>query len=305
MLNLGEVLKTNALESCKYTKKNSVYILDTDKGRFIVKENKNKDLSKIYEYLDSRSFNNYLPSSYETDSYRLIPYKEDFFNPFEQKILELTKTISNLHQKTAHFKEVDLDLIKKIYEELNIKIEELKKHYLELIEYIESVVYPSPSEYLLCRNINKITASLEYCLNQTDAWYKSVSSKGRIRYTLCHMKPSLDHFIDGKEKYLISFEDAKFNLVIFDLLYIYKEHWHKIYFLDLLKIYEEKIKLTYDEKLLLSIYIALVDSFNFEFSEFENCQNITYLIDYIYKSEEIVMSLNENEITNQNYDGDK
>ena len=280
---INKALKKYNLVPKKYEKINNIKIIHTKDGKYIYKETKPN--IKILDYLKTRNFH-YLPkliSSYN-DDYQITPYLENYDIPQEQKILDLIVLVSLLHSKTTHYKEVDLDTYKKIYEDLNNNFEYLYGYYNDLITIIETKVYMSPSEYLLARNISLIFNTLNENKNRLEKYYTLIKEKTNERNVILHNNLKLDHFIKNKETYLISWDKAKIGLPIFDLYKLYKNHALDFDFKDLLKEYETHYPLKEDEKQLLFILISMPGIIELKGSEFDKCKKITKEINRIYKT---------------------
>ena len=162
MLKINEILKKYDIKPRKYTKKNKTMIVETEEGKFVIKDKK-KDNQYIYDYLKSRNFN-YIPKliNEKKDEYEIRNYIESYNIPREQKIIDLIDLVSLLHNKTTHYKEVTEDDYKEIYEDIKNNIEYLYGYYTDMITIIESKVYMSPCEYLVARNISKIYSTLYF-----------------------------------------------------------------------------------------------------------------------------------------------
>ena len=201
MFKINEILKKNSLVANRYIKNSNVYFVDTNSGRFVVKENKCD--SKIYNYLKSRSFD-YYPKVLNSNSedYLIMDYVEDLELPREQKILDLIELVSLLHYKTTHYKEVTEDDYKEIYEDINNNISYLYSYYTDLITYIETKVYMSPSQYLFASNISKLFASLKYAKEELEEWYSQTKTIKKQRLVVLHNNLKLDHFIENESPYL-------------------------------------------------------------------------------------------------------
>lgn len=208
--------------------------------------------------------------------------------PEEQKMFDLIDLVALLHNKTTHFKEVDEDDYKKIYEDIVNNVEYLYSYYNDLISIIETKVYMSPAEYLIARNISKIFASLDYCKNTIDSWYESVKEKRKKRLVVLHNNLDLSHFIRNSSSYLINWDKAKIDMPIFDLYKLYKKTALDFDFHEVLKRYESSYKLLNEEKTLLFILIALPDKIELSKNEFKDCKHISKSIDMIYKTENLI-----------------
>ena len=208
--------------------------------------------------------------------------------PSEQKMLDMIKLIALLHNKTTYYKEVSEDEYMKIYEDITNNIEYLYSYYTDLISVIETRVYMSPSEYLLARGISKIFNSLNYTKYEVDRWYELVKEKRKQRYVVLHNNLELDHFIKNNDSYLISWEKSKIDIPIFDIYKLYKKHALDFDFSILLKSYEQDYPLLDEERELLFILISLPDKIEFNTTNYEMCKKISKLLDYLYKTDELV-----------------
>lgn len=284
MLEINEVLKKNNLRTNSYRKLGKAILVNTNEGKKVIKE---KGQNDIYRYLQSRNFN-YYPNIIETDNYEIIEYVEETEMPSEQKMLDMIKLIALLHNKTTYYKEVSEDEYKKIYEDITNNIEYLYSYYTDLISVIETRVYMSPSEYLLARGISKIFNSLNYTKYEVDRWYELVKEKRKQRYVVLHNNLELDHFIKNNDSYLISWEKSKIDIPIFDIYKLYKKHALDFDFSILLKSYEQDYPLLDEERELLFILISLPDKIEFNTTNYEMCKKISKLLDYLYKTDELV-----------------
>ena len=287
MKQINEILKKYEIKPHRYTTTGKATIVDTQMGRFVVKKNiKDK---KIFDYLKSRSFDYYPKTVNEEDEdYDIIEYIEDTDYPNEQKMLDLINLISLLHSKTTHFKEIDYEDYKQIYEDIKNNIEYLEDYYNEMITIIESHVYMSPSEYLLARNISRIFISLNFCKNEIENWYNLIKDKTKQRVVVLHNNLDLSHFIKNDNSYLISWDKSKIGIPIFDLYILYKRHALDYDFSEILKNYEKNYPLKKEERILLFILIALPIKLEFNKSTYELTKEISNQMDIMYKTEKLI-----------------
>lgn len=288
MRKINDILRKYALKPYRYEKKGNVMMVDTDSGRFVIKECQ-KDQRDIYAYLESRSFH-YYPKRINTlaDSYQIMEYIEPIVMPEEQKMLDLIDLVTLLHTKTTHYKEVDLADYKQIYEDISNNILYLTGYYNDLVEVIETKVFMSPSEYLLVRNISKIYAALSFCKGELENWYQQIKTKTKQRYVVLHNNLSLDHFFRNTGTYLISWDKAKFGSPIYDLYKLYKRHGLEFDFSDILKHYERHYPLLDEERQLFFILIALPPNLNWQMKEYERCKNLSKELDMLVKTERLI-----------------
>lgn len=289
-MKINDVLKKYSLVPKRYEKNGGVNIIDTDSGRYVFKRGRPKN--DILDYLKTRTFD-YMPSiiSEPSDEYQITEYLEDYDIPKEQKILDMVLLVSLLHNKTTHYKEVDINDYEKIYEDLDNNIEYLYGYYNDLMTIIESKVYMSPSEYLLARNITTIFKAIDRSKEKLIHWHSLINEKRKQRNVVLHNNLKLDHFIRNENSYLISWDKAKIGMPVFDLYKLYKNHALDFEFSDILKEYENNYPLTEDEKELFFILISLPSVLEFNDTEYAMCKKISREIDMIYKSEYITKTI--------------
>lgn len=186
MNNALEVLKRE-LKPYRLTKKKNVTIIDSTSGTFVVKEKKDNKIANAYEYLISRNFD-YFPklALEEREEVNVFEYVEDTSMPKEQKAMDMIDLVALLHNKTTYFKEVTEDQYKEIYENLKNNIIYTENYYNSLYERLLEEIYPSPSHYLLMRNMYKIFQSLDFCSQKLDEWFSKVKEdlKTRVAYII-------------------------------------------------------------------------------------------------------------------------
>lgn len=287
MKQVNEILKKYELKPYRYTNNGKVTIVDTEMGRFAIKPKvKNNE---IFSYLKSRSFN-YYPKviSNDEEEYEIAEYIDEIDYPNEQKMMDLVYLVSLLHNKTTHYKEVDFEDYKKIYEDINNNIEYLTSYYNDIITLAETHVYMSPSEYLLARNISKTYAALNFCKGEIEKWYKLVKDKTKQRSVVLHNNLDLSHFIRSDKSYLLSWDKAKIGIPIFDLYILYKRHALDYDFEEILKYYEQNYPLQEDERKLFFILITLPPKLDFELNEYELTKQISEQMDLLYKTERFI-----------------
>ncbi len=287
MKQINEILKKYNLKPHRYINNGKVTIVDTEMGRFAIKKNlKNK---KIFTYLKSRSFN-YYPKNIndEEEEYEITEYLDDIDYPNEQKMLDLINLVTLLHNKTTHYKEIDFDDYKQIYEDVKNNIEYLTSYYNDLITLIDTHIFMSPSEYMLARNISRIFNALNFCSYEIDNWYDLVKEKTKQRVVVLHNNLDLSHFIKNENSYLLSWDKAKIGIPIFDLYILYKHHGLDYNFEDILKHYEQSYPLQKDERKLLFVLIALPPKLDFSKNVYQMTSEITKMMDLLYKTEKLI-----------------
>lgn len=279
----------------KITIKNSAKIINKE----LVIKRKNKEIDNIYNYLSSRAFDYFPKVLREDDDNIYYEYISDLLEPNEQKMLDLVNLISLLHNKTTFYKEVDLDYYKYIYEEINLKIDDTLGYYNSLMDNIEEMVYMSPSNYLIARNISIIYQALYYAKDSISAWIKMVENTRRVRLVTIHNNLKLEHYLKSDRPYLISWDKAKQDIPIYDLVSLYKNNYLDFDFVDILKIYLSKYPLKKEEMTLFLTIISIPDKIIDRETEYERVLVIRRLLDYMYKSAVLVEEYGIKQETNE------
>ena len=271
----------------KLTIKSNAKIID---NKIVIKERKKEDLDKTYRYLKSRSFDYFPEPLLIDDKYEAYPYIEDTDEPREQKAIDLIHILSLLHSKTTFYREVDIDKNKEIYEDIENRLEYLNNYYNDLITLIEKEVYMSPSSYLIARNINIIFDSIYFAKKSIEDWYKKIENNKNERVVNIHNNINLEHYIKNDKPYLISWNKSRIDSPIYDLLSFYKNHYLELDIDDLFHYYESNYPLKEEERLLLFTYMAIPEKIEIENSEYKMCIKINKIIDYLYKTSNLIMN---------------
>lgn len=272
----------------KYTILGKIIILESTSGTFVVKEI-SKNIEKIYSYLKSRNFDNF-PLIVDDSRSNLVvfEYVNDTVYPKEQRAIDLVKLVGNLHKKTSFYKDVTQDKFKEIYDAILSNINYLSELYDNYFDTFYKDIYLSPSKYLFMQNYSKIKANLSFCKSELDSYYDLVKTKNNTRVCVNHGNLSLDHFIRNSKDYLISWDNYCYDSPVLDLVKLYKKEFFNINFNNLLKTYFNIYSFTKDEEKLFFILISLSDEIKFLDNELISTQNIRKILDYIYKTEELI-----------------
>ena len=291
MNNLEKVISKYDVNVRKIYKKNNLRIIDTDKGKLVLKKHDENE-SKLYEYLLNKNFD-YLLEKEDLDNFSVYPYVEEMDIPKEEKAIELVNILALLHNKTTFYRQVVLDDIKTMYEELSTKIENLYKYYYDLQDIIEQIVYMSPEQYLLIRNVSLFYSSLNFAKDKLNKWYGIKIKQTKERVVLLHNKPSIDHILINEQKKLISWNDSKRDIPIYDFLYFYKSNYLNFDMTSLFELYQSKFFYTEDEYLLFITLLTIPDKIKFTKNHYQNCKNMYKVIKYLTKTRDFVLKENE------------
>ena len=275
------------INSLKYI--GNVIIIDTDKGKYIYKNGNNY---KIYEYLESRGFS-YFPkpiNSKDTD-FELIEFINDKDTPNEQRVNDLINLVSFLHQKTFFYKEIDLDELKSMYENLNSGADYLMKYYSDLNNIIDNTTFMSPAEYLLVRNIDLFYYLISFVKVESFNWYNTIKDKKTIRYSMIHNNLRTSHILENNSIYLISWNKARIDLPYKDLKSILEDNYYNLDIENILKDYVKNNKLNNNEYVFLLINLSLPKKIEFTSNTYLDCYNLSNYIEYLRKIELLVQKI--------------
>ncbi len=289
---LLNIIKKNNIHPIGYEKIKSVYLVKEKNTCFIIKLHTNN--YDIYKYLISKNFN-YLPNNYNetSDNYDILEYIKDIKIDKVQKINDYLKILSILHLKTSYVREIDLDEIKKNYEELINKINILKRFYHETNDSIDKELFLSPSDYLLVRNISLIYSILNICEDKLNKIYEKLKNEKSIRISLLHNNIDLDHLLNSDKEYLISWDKSYFDSPIIELETFYRNYYQYIDINDFFRIYESINKLTNIEKELLLIKLAIPRKIEFSNNDYLNTEVVNKEINYLKNIYDTLISYKE------------
>lgn len=272
----------------RYTISGQAHILESTSGNIVVKS-KEKDLRSLYQYLESRGFSNFpLLLDDSREGINVFEYVPDTKMPKEQKAMDFMKVVALLHQKTTYYREVTEDDFKQIYDNVLEQIEYLRYFYNDLYERYFQIVYPSPSEYLLLRNISKIFSSLDFASQELEVWYQKVQKLSKYRVCQIHNHLSLDHYHKCNKDCLLSWEKSRQDTPVLDLLNFYHCSYFDLNFEVLLHEYFRICPWSEEERKLFFLVISLPLKFEEKGSEFERVKKIREVLDYVFKTENLI-----------------
>ena len=284
---LRELFDDNKLIIKKITLINDVRIVDTGEEKLVIKK-RNTNLEELFKYLKSRSFDYFPKIIYQTRNYDIYKFINDTKIEPEEKMLDIIKIVTLLHNKTTFYKDIDDDTYKNLYESILERIDYLYNYYNDIVDIIEENDYMSPSNYLFIRNVSKLYASLDYAKYQINNWYNIIENKKRIRVVNIHNNLSLEHYLLEERPYLISWEKSKRDIPIYDLINLYKRYYKEIDFCDMFRIYEGNYPLLEEEKNLLLCLMSLPEKLEFNEREFSMCKKVSNFYEYINATDRLI-----------------
>ena len=292
MNDLKEKLKDLNLKinSIKYI--GNIIIIDSDKGNFVYKDNSNN--YDIYDYLKSRGFTHFpMPINNKNSNYEIVEYIPIKQVPNEQKLKDLIYLTSLLHKNTSFNKEIDLDEIKNMYENISNEADYLMNYYHDLNNYIDNITFMSPTEYFLVSNIDLFYYLISFVKVEINNWYNHMKNKKTFRYSMIHNNLSLDHLLENNKSYLISWNKACLNTPIIDLEKIYKDNFYDLDLNDFIKEYEKNNYLDEYEYLYLLIKLGLPKRIEFTNNTYQDTYDLSNYLVYLRK---IALLIQKNEV---------
>jgi hypothetical protein len=283
MKKLSEIIKNIS----KVTKKKNITLVVANDNKYIVKKNENK---MIYDYLSSRGFTYYLEPIKRNDDYNIFDYIDEVETPKEQKALDIIYLMAYLHKKTTYYKEINLDDIKKIYEDTINQINYLNEYYHNLQDSLEQEEFFSPSTYMLLTRISIIYNCLNYCMNTINKWYEDISKKSQIRYALIHNNLKTSHLLEADNKYIISWEKSKKDIPIYDFYHFFLNEYENVDFTSLYETYIDNYPLEKEEQDLLFVFLSIPDKIDLDLDEYNNCLKINKLYSKLYRVNQIILN---------------
>lgn len=278
----------------------NIKLIEENDNKYIIKKKKNNDIKELFSYLKSKNFINYLDYiNDQKDEYMIFPYINNVMKDNDEIGKDLIILISMLHAKTSFYKRYTEYEAKSFYEEKIEYLESLDKYYDDLRIKIEEQEFIAPSNYLLLRNISWIF----HCINSSryflDKWYEIIKTKKNRRICLIHGNLEFEHLLEDENKFIISWDNARNDVPIYDLLILYKKHFNEVYFYNLFKIYEEYFPLLEEERYLLFFWMLLPEKITLQQSEILNTKVVFELIELLKSSSNIISKYHSKDTNNQ------
>ena len=274
---INNLLKDYGIKISSYKKEKDYYIVRTNKGKFVVKNNSNNNY--IFDYLNTRAFIFY-PEIVINDKYLVTKYIEDRIIPKEQKINDITDLMSLLHNKTSYYKNITDEYLT-MYDDLENDYNYLYEYYEKIINDIDNSIFLSPSKYLIARNITLILDSLNLGRNYLEKWREKTNKLDKMRVSVVNNNLSLSNYKRNDKPYIINWNKSKIDIPIFDL-YNFNNN-EDIDINEVLKRYEKKYPLKNGEKELLMVLLFMPNKIDLNSNEYNMCKNINKEINRLIK----------------------
>ena len=248
------------IKKITYKKDYSIIETSTNKKYIIIKKRKNKE--KLYDYLTSINYNLYKKPLNINDEYEIFS-----FDDLEEE--GITNALITLHYLTEEFRECSEEDLKKIKEKIMFNLDKCYKYYLNIQDEIENMSFPPPDKYLLINNISQIYKLLEVSKYRLD----------NLELTSLREVILINNFDNNIFKNIIDFNYYSKDIFVYDLEKLYKKDYKN--FKDVLKKYNDKLKISKEEWNLLSILISIPEEVTLENNHYNDCIKIRNLINYV------------------------
>ncbi len=248
------------IKKITYKKDYSIIETSTNKKYIIIKKIKNKE--KLYDYLTSINYNLYKKPLNINDKYEIFSLDD-----LEEE--SITNALITLHYLTEEFRECSEEDLKKIKEKIMFNLDKCYKYYLNIQDEIENMSFPPPDKYLLINNISQIYKLLEVSKYRLD----------NLKLNSLREVILINNFDINIFKNIIDFNYYSKDIFVYDLEKLYKKDYKN--FKDVLKKYNDKLKISKEEWNLLSILISIPEEVTLENNHYNNCIKIRNLINYV------------------------
>lgn len=248
------------IKKITYKKDFSIIETSTNKKYIIIKKIKNKE--KLYDYLTSINYNLYKKPLNINDKYEIFSLDD-----LEEE--GITNALITLHYLTEEFRECSEEDLKKIKEKIMFNLDKCYKYYLNIQDEIENMSFPPPDKYLLINNISQIYKLLEVSKYRLD----------NLELNSLREVILINNFDNNIFKNIIDFNYYSKDIFVYDLEKLYKKDYKN--FKDVLKKYNDKLKISKEEWNLLSILISIPEEVTLENNHYNNCIKIRNLINYV------------------------
>lgn len=279
MINIRDCLRELGIDAKKVTYLGNYVVVDSLNDKYLIKK-KDSNKEELFNYLRQVNYDYFLPleNNYE-DYYELYRYYDDNVSDKYLKAKELIYALVILHLKTTNYVDYNHDKFREIYEELNIRIDNIMKYYLDLQDYLEGVEFLSPAQYLLIRNMSKYYELIRMAKYRLDSWFNTDNQK--VREVVLIKNVGLDNFRVGDKTYFVDYKDVSRGLVVYDLISFYRREAINVDFPSLFNIYNSKYQLTSDELDLFFSVICIPEKIMFSKNNYQDTLRVRKITDYV------------------------
>lgn len=270
----------------------SVYKVKTEDCLYVVKVIETKNIEKIYEYIEVLHLKCFVEICMNKNNEKVTPYhnKYLYLMPYidnsqgilkEIKVKFYFETLAYLHLNSFYYTKINQDYFDTLHQDILDIIHEREIYYEQMIQNYESIVYRSPSQWMLMMNYYRIYDSLCHARQYLSQYLEQTKSFHQIRVCLTYKHFDYNH-ISLKERLLLSLDNMSIDLPIYDLFDMYQRIPDILFDLDCFsQYYFQKVDLKDEEKLLLCCLMSIVPVIYYSDDEIENIIKLSRLLYYL------------------------
>lgn len=269
-----------------------VYKVKTEDCLYVVKVIETKNIEKIYEYIEVLHLKCFVEICMNKNNEKVTPYhnKYLYLMPYidnsqgilkEIKVKFYFETLAYLHLNSFYYTKINQDYFDTLHQDILDIIHEREIYYEQMIQNYESIVYRSPSQWMLMMNYYRIYDSLCHARQYLSQYIEQTKSFHQIRVCLTYKHFDYNH-IALKERLLLSLDNMSIDLPIYDLFDMYQRIPDILFDLDCFsQYYFQKVDLKDEEKLLLCCLMSIVPVIYYSDDEIENIIKLSRLLYYL------------------------
>ncbi len=269
-----------------------VYKVKTKEELYVVKIVDSRKIEKVYEYIEILHLNcfvkiflnknNEILTSFQQKYLYLMPFVDNSQGSLkEMKVKFYFETLAYLHLNSFYYTKISQDYIQTLNQDILSVIHEREVYYEQMIKNYESILYRSPSQWMLVMNYYRIHESLCHARNYLSQYLEKAKSFSQIRVCLTYKHFDYNH-ISLKQRVFLSIDNMSIDLPIYDLFDMYQRIPDILFDLDCFsQYYFKKIELQEEEKLLLCCLMNIVPIIYYNDNEIENIIKLSRLLYYL------------------------
>ena len=269
-----------------------VYKMKTEDKTYVLKVIQTKNIEKIYEYIQVLHLQCFIEIYLNKNNEIVTPYHEHYFYimPYidnspgllkEMKIKYYFETLAYLHSSSFYYTKINKDYFQTLNHDVLSVIHEREVYYEQMIQNYESILYRSPSQWMLVMNYYRIYDSLCHARQYLSQYLEKTKSFSQIRVCLTYKHFDYNH-ICLKERILLYIDNMCIDMPIYDLFDMYQRIPDILFDLDCFsQYYFKKIQLQEEEKLLLCCLMNIVPIIYYSDDEIENIIKLSRLLYYL------------------------
>lgn len=221
-------------------------------------------------------------TAFQEQYFYIMPWLEnDSAIVKEMKLKYYFETLAYLHSNSFFNYNVSQDFFHRQLQDLTRVIDERLYYYQQIMNSYESMEFRSPSGWIYVLNYYRIEDCLMQARRYLEQYEELVCHKDSIRLSLVYNHFHYQHIL-MKQRRLISIDNMKIDICIYDLYNMYQQVPDLLFDLDSVSVYYlDKIRLYPEEKVLLSCLLCIVPYIELEKDEVKNIVKMSRLLYYL------------------------